>query len=504
MKEMNPLKYPIGVQNFPSMRENGWLYVDKTAYIHELVNDATPFAFLSRPRRFGKSLLISTLEAYFKGERDLFRGLAIDRLEPEPWNEYAVLHIDFNKQIYADDSNLENLLNYQLSTWEKVYGKNEGEDSLPLRFSGILHRAKELTGRGVVVLVDEYDKPILDAIDNPELMESNRRLLKSFYGGMKSSQGDLRFVMLTGVGKIAQLNVFSGLNNIRDISMDQEFAGICGISEEELHSTMNSGVELLAKDNGYSPEEAYRKMKANYDGYHFARRSPDMYNPWSVLNALKSKEILDYWYGTGTPTHLIKSLRAMDIPVMALEGYQTAGSALLNGNVTGEDPIPVLYYSGYLTIKSYNQESGLYTLGFPNKEVRNGFLNNVLSVIGKIPNQSKSDMLIRRMKELVVENKIPEFLEVMKSFMAGFDHIAIGKNEYHYQTVIYCVCKLMGLESQMEVHTSEGRIDMFLGSKTHIYVLEFKVDKPVEEAVKQIDEKHYALPFAIDSRRLSK
>lgn len=504
MKDITNLKYPIGVQDFPSLRENGWLYVDKTAYIHKLVNGSVPFTFLSRPRRFGKSLLLSTIEAYFQGRRELFKGLEIDRLEPDAWDEYAVLHLDFNKQGYFKAGDLEDTIEHNLQLWEKTYGRDESETSHTLRFLGIIRRAKEKTGRGVVVLIDEYDKPVLDLIDQPELMEANRQLLKSFYGGMKSSQGNLRFVMLTGVGKIAQLNVFSGLNNIRDISMEEDYSGICGISEVELHSIMEPSVQLLADRRNYTLDEAYAKLKLNYDGYHFAEDLLDIYNPWSLFNALASRKISDYWYATGTPSHLIKSLRTMNIPIRDLDGCEADGSALLYGNVTGEDPVPILYYSGYLTVKSYDGETDTYTLGYPNEEVKHGFLNNVLTIIGQMQNPLKSSMLIRKMKTLIVENRTDEFLEVMKSFMAGFDHIAIGKNEYHYQTVMYCICKLLGLDSQMEVHTAEGRIDMFIATDTHIYVMEFKFDKPIREACDQMEEKHYALPFAIDQRKVVK
>ena len=494
-----PDRYPIGEQNFANIRNNDLLYVDKTSYIHHLVASGSSYYFLSRPRRFGKSLLISTLEEYFKGNRQLFKGLAIDKLQPEPWKSHPVLHLDFNATGYESKSDLRQMLELNLSRWESIYGKTENAENLATRFLCVINKAYEKTGAGAVILIDEYDKPLLDAIDDKDLLEANRTTLKSFYGVMKSAQGSLRFVMLTGVGKIAQLNVFSGLNNIRDISMSEDYSGICGITKAELHRDLAHGVELLARHNGMTPGEAYDKLKKFYDGYHFANDMLDIYNPFSLLSALADRNISSYWFRTGTPTHLVKALRNADEPIADFDGFQCGAETLMDGNVLGTNLVSILYYSGYLTLKGYDREFGLYTLGYPNEEVERGFISSLIPMITTLKSQ-QTDSLIKDLTLCIREGRLDDFFDCLKTFFAGVPNDMIGRNEAHYQDIVYCVCKLLGFYVQAEYKTSHGRIDMILATKDAIYIMEFKRGASADAALDQIKKKGYTLPFKRDGR----
>ena len=494
--------YPIGVQSFSKLRSENCYYVDKTALVHELVTTGY-YYFLSRPRRFGKSLLISTLHEYFKGNRELFKGLAIDRLEPGEWPCHPVLHIDFNGQLYDSKTSVGEVLESCLREWEREYGASDASMSYALRFGAVIRNAVEKTGRQVVVLIDEYDKPILDVLGDRELEENNREVLRSFYSVMKSQDANLRFVMLTGVGKLPQMNVFSGLNNIMDISMNPKYSTICGITEPELHEYFGKGVADLAEANCMTVDEAYEALKANYDGYHFAGDMRDVYNPYSLLTALKNRMITDSWYRTGTPTHLIKMLKRTDVPIKNLDGSPCTFTRLTEGNVTGDDIIATLYYTGYLTIKQYNRAMNSVILGYPNGEVRRGFLDNVLALSTNV-NAGESSTLVLELAMTVQSGDIAGYLEKLRSFFADFPYELIKRNEAHYQDVIYCITKLLGFYVQAEYRTSSGRADMILGTKEAVYVFEFKLDAGADAAMSQIDAKEYALPFAADGRRVVK
>ena len=494
--------YPIGVQSFSKLRSENCYYVDKTALVHELVTTGY-YYFLSRPRRFGKSLLISTLHEYFKGNRGLFKGLAIDRLEPGEWPCHPVLHIDFNGQLYDSKTSVGEVLESCLREWEREYGASDASMSYALRFGAVIRNAVEKTGRQVVVLIDEYDKPILDVLGDRELEENNREVLRSFYSVMKSQDANLRFVMLTGVGKLPQMNVFSGLNNIMDISMNPKYSTICGITEPELHEYFGKGVADLAEANCMTVDEAYEALKANYDGYHFAGDMRDVYNPFSLLIALYDRQITDSWYRTGTPTHLIKMLKRTDVPIKNLDGSPCTFTRLTEGNVTGDDIIATLYYTGYLTIKQYNRAMNSVILGYPNGEVRRGFLDNVLALSTNV-NAGESSTLVLELAMTVQSGDIAGYLEKLRSFFADFPYELIKRNEAHYQDVIYCITKLLGFYVQAEYRTSSGRADMILGTKEAVYVFEFKLDAGAEAAMSQIDSKEYALPFAADGRRVVK
>ncbi len=499
---MANIVYPIGIQSFVEIRSLGSIYVDKTALVHELV-DTGKYYFLSRPRRFGKSLLISTLHEYFKGNRGLFKGLAIDRLESGEWPCHPVLHLDFNGQLYDSRTSVGEVLESCLREWEREYGASDASMSYALRFGAVIKNAVEKTGRQVVVLIDEYDKPILDVLGDKELEENNREVLRSFYSVMKSQDANLRFVMLTGVGKLPQMNVFSGLNNIEDISMNPIYSTICGVTEPELREYFGKGVSDLAEANGLTVAETYEALKANYDGYHFAGDMRDVYNPYSLLTALKNRMITDSWYRTGTPTHLIKMLKRTDVPIKNLDGSPCTFTRLTEGNVTGDDIIATLYYTGYLTIKQYNRAMNSVILGYPNGEVRRGFLDNVLALSTNV-NAGESSTLVLELAMTVQSGDIAGYLEKLRSFFADFPYELIKRNEAHYQDVIYCITKLLGFYVQAEYRTSSGRADMILGTKEAVYVFEFKLDAGADAAMSQIDAKEYALPFAADGRRVVK
>ena len=447
-------KYPVGIQSFEKVREGDYFYIDKTELVYQLVQGGQ-YYFLGRPRRFGKSLLVSTLEAYFQGRKDLFKGLAMERLEQE-WTEYPVLHLDLNTQKYNKPEALYNVLNDTLCRWEKLYGANPSETDEGLRFQGIIRRAFETTGRQVVILIDEYDKPLLQTIGNKTLSDDYRATLKAFYGVVKSCDPYIRFALLTGVSKFSKVSVFSDLNNLMDISMDNRFATLCGITEEEIRRHLDPELHQLAAATGLTYEETCDKLRAMYDGYHFSRLSPGLYNPFSLLCTFARMEFGSYWFETGTPTFLVELLQRERYDLYRMAHVQTTVEVLNNAVPSNLSSIAMLYQAGYLTLKGYDSRFGLYQLGFPNREVEEGFVNFLLP----------------------------------------------SDRELHYQNILFIVFKLIGFYVQVEYHTSEGRIDLVLQTDRFVYVMEFKLDGTAEEALRQIEDKHYARPFVADTRRV--
>lgn len=494
--------YPIGIQSFEKIREQGYIYVDKTALIYQLVATGQ-YYFLSRPRRFGKSLLISTLEAYFSGKRELFAGLEMENLEKE-WIKYPVLHLDLNTQKYDSIEKLEGILNDALCRWEDIYGNRESENSLSLRFQGVIRRAAEKSGHNTVILIDEYDKPMLQAIGNPELQTEYRNTLKAFYGALKSCDGYIQFAMLTGVTKFGKVSVFSDLNNLMDISMINRFSEICGITEEELHRYFDDDIHTLAEKLGTGYEETCARLKLNYDGYHFSFKSPGMYNPFSILNTFANMQIDNYWFATGTPTYLVELMKLHNYNVEEIEDIVTSGPVLDSIDAASTDPIPVIYQSGYLTIKDYNEEFENYTLGFPNREVEQGFFRFLLPNYASV-SVTKSPYEIQRFVTDVRKGNVDSFLSRLQTFFDDIPYeLAPRDREVHYQNILYIVFKLMGFHAEVEYHTSRGRVDLVLKTSDYIYVMEFKLDGTAEEAMAQIDEKGYASAFAADGRKVVK
>ena len=501
MMEQHFVKYPIGIQNFEKLRRGGYAYVDKTALVWQLASQAQ-YYFLGRPRRFGKSLLLSTIEAYFEGKRELFEGLEIMQMERE-WKRYPVLHMDLNAERYTAVSDLLNLLNVQLSEWEKEYGHENYETSPSARFRGIIRRAYEKTQMPVVILVDEYDKPMALNLDNEELQDEFRSILKAFYGVMKSADRYIKMGFLTGVTKFSKVSVFSDLNNINDISMDFQYATACGLTEEEIRQNFDDGVALLAQGEGLSQDECYAELRRRYDGYHFCPDSPGMYNPFSVINTLAKRRFGDYWFETGTPTQLIKMLSKTNYQLSDLESGEVSSQLMERVDSYKSNPVVVLYQSGYLTIKSYDRRFNEYQLGFPNKEVENGFIDCLLPIYTNSNENPSQFNIVRFVKEM--ESGQPEaFMTRLAAMMADTDYRIVGRSELYFQNFLFVFFRLLGLYVEVERATSNGRADMVVQTKDYVYILEFKMDQTADAALQQIDEKGYALPFAADPRRVFK
>lgn len=497
------MKYPIGIQTFEDIRNESYVYVDKTDLVYKLASEGR-YYFLSRPRRFGKSLLISTMDAYFSGRKELFKGLAIEKLEKD-WTPCPVLHIDLNGSGYTSIADLKEVLDVQLSEWENVYGKDPIEKSPATRFGGVIKRAFEKAGQKVAILVDEYDKPLLQNIGNPTLQDRLRNEMKAFFSQLKKKDRYIRFGFFTGVTKFSKVSIFSDLNNLTDISFDKRYERICGISKQELTEVLKDGIETMAEANNIDYDTMLGKLQAKYDGYHFSKNMTDMFNPFSVLNALSSQNLGDYWFSTGTPTFLMQLLRNNAIAIDQLGSLEMDESAISDVDVMMHDPVPVLYQSGYLTIKNYDADSMLYTLDFPNQEVSRGFMTNLLPYYANIQ-VTRVSGTIEQLRKAVLAADIDGFMLIMKSFFAGYDYSVIGKQsmEVHYQNVIFTVCKLIGLRVKAEYHTSSGRIDMLLETADSVFIFEFKLNLSTKQALRQIAQKDYAAQFATDSRKVYK
>ena len=495
-------KLPIGIQTFEDIRKDGYLYVDKTAFVYQMVHTGKPY-FLSRPRRFGKSLLVSTLEAYFQGRKDLFEGLAIEQLEKE-WIEYPVLHLDLNAEKYDSASRLDSMLARHLNLWEDIWGREEREKTASDRFSGIIRRAYEQTGRQVVVLIDEYDKPLLQSLLDEKLLDEFRRILKAFYGVLKSSDRYLRFVFLTGVTKFSQISVFSDLNQLQDISSWPDYSSLCGITKEELVHTFHPEIQRLGSANGMDFDTTLNKMTSLYDGYHFYPHCEGVFNPFSVLNACKAKILDNFWFQTGTPTYLVDLLRQSDYDLrLLIDGVEVTASAFFEYRAEVRNPLPMIYQSGYLTIKDYDKDVLLYTLGFPNDEVRYGFLNFLIPYYTQVSDDETGFHIAKFMRELCASD-IDAFMERLKIFFAGIPYDLSDRTERHYQAVFYIVFTLMGQFVETEVRSARGRADAVVRTRDCIYVFEFKLNGSAREALKQIDEKGYLIPYMQDGKCLVK
>ena len=491
--------YPVGIQNFEKIRKDGYCYIDKTALIYQLVKTGS-YYFLSRPRRFGKSLLVSTLEAYFQGKKELFEGLDIHELEKE-WKQYPVIHLDLNAKKFDTEEDLIRLIDRQLLVYEEEYGSVPTDVTIDDRFVSLIRNAAEKTGERVVILVDEYDKPMLQAIGNDSLQSQYRNTLKAFYGVLKSMDGYIKFALLTGVTKFGKVSVFSDLNNLEDISRDEAYYDICGISEKELIDNFSEDIQELASANGQTFEQACARLKEDYDGYHFYPDSPGIYNPFSLLNTFKKKQYGHYWFETGTPTYLVELLKKHKYDLYRMAHEKTTSNVLDSIDAASTNPIPVIYQSGYLTIKGYIPEPRIFELGFPNREVEEGFMNFLLPYYTPIQ-ESESGFAIWDFISDVKSGDIDGFMERLQSFLADCPYEMAKDVELHYQNVLFIVFRLAGLYTNVEYHTSRGRIDLVLQTDSYVYVMEFKLDGSAEQALQQIEDKQYALPFAKDSRKV--
>ena len=494
------MKYPIGIQDFVKLRQGGFAYVDKTKFVYKLADEGS-YYFLSRPRRFGKSLFLSTLEAYFLGRKELFEGLAIYDMEKE-WKSHPIFYIDLNTANFRDENSLYEVLNSHVSVWEEMYGAREYETTLALRFKGVIARAAEKEGRGVVILIDEYDKPILQTLRNQELQEKHRSLLKSFYSVLKTQDRYIRFAFITGVTKFGKVSVFSDLNNLMDISMDQRYISICGMTQDELLYNFREGIEQLGEAYGDTEEETLDKLKIRYDGYHFEEDTVGIYNPFSVLNTLAKLRYKDYWFETGTPTFLVDLLKMHNYRLLDITREKVSGDVINSVDSMSTNPIPVIYQSGYLTIKGYDERFKKYRLGFPNKEVEEGFLNFLLPFYSTAG--SKSPYFIEEFVKDVESGNPERFMKRLSTMLADTDYKVIGNAELYFHNVMYLVFKIMGFYTQVERPTSDGRIDAVIQTPDYIYIIECKLDRTADEALRQINDSDYSAPFAMDKRRIYK
>lgn len=501
MAELNR-ELPIGIQTFEKIRKERYLYVDKTAWVWKMVSSSTPY-FLSRPRRFGKSLLVSTLEAYFEGKKELFEGLAIEQMETQ-WIKYPVLHLDLNAKRYDTPADLIAMLNQHLEKWELIYGDEKKDRSPEERFGYIIEQAYRKSGKEVAVLVDEYDKPLLQAMNNESLFDDYRATLKAFYGVLKSLDRYLRFVFLTGVTKFAQVSVFSDLNQLQDISLWPDYSALCGITREELIRNFQPELTELGNRNRLTLEDTIQKMTALYDGYHFCEYTEGIFNPFSVLNAFKSKKFDSYWFQTGTPTFLVELLKKSNYDLRVLiDGVEASAMSFSEYRAEANNPIPLIYQSGYLTIKDYNEEFKNYLLEFPNDEVKYGFLNFLVPFYTPVTDGENSFYIGKFVQELRA-GKVDAFLTRLKAFFAGFPYELNEQTERHYQVVFYLVFKLMGQFTEVEVRSAFGRADAIVKTPQYIYVFEFKLNGSAKEALNQINEKGYLIPFLVEERDLIK
>lgn len=497
MKEL-----PIGVQTFEDIVSGNYYYVDKTGMIHHLANKFR-YVFLSRPRRFGKSLLSSTFHSYFAGERELFDGLEAGKLETE-WVKHPVFHFDMSTAKHMNEEQLLGELDRKLDAYEQIYGRGEKDIRVNQRLEGLVQRSVERTGEKAVIIIDEYDAPLLDVMNDKQKLVPMRQIMRNFYSPIKSLDPYLRFVFITGINKFAQLSIFSELNNLKNISMLPEFSAVCGISQSELERVFPEQIEALAKAEGVSGERALELLKENYDGYHFCVGSEDIYNPFSLLNAFSDRRFGKYWFETATPTYLIERLELKPIDERELDRmeYVSANEFNVSPEVT-DNPLPLLYQTGYLTIKDYDKELDSYTLGYPNKEVRSGFLDSLLA--GYNGNNPSGASFVIRFNAALRKGDIDEALLRMQSFLSGMPNDLENKMEKHYQTIIYLIFSLLGYHIRTEEKSAVGRADAVCWTQDSIYVFEFKVDSTAETALKQIDDKGYMIPYRFEEgKRLLK
>lgn len=487
--------YPIGIQTFSKLREANYVYIDKTEYVYRMTHSASSYMFLSRPRRFGKSLLTSTLQAYFEGRKELFEGLAMERLEKE-WIAYPVLHFDISMAKHVDEPRLNRLLDFLLSGYEDRYDCHMREKDVNIRLANLIRCAYERTGRKVVVLIDEYDAPLLDVMHEEENLPVLRNVMRNFYSPLKACDPYLRYVFLTGITKFSQLSIFSELNNIENISMDGLYSAICGITEEEMLTQMKKDLELLSKDMKISYEEVLRRLKDNYDGYHFTYPSPDIYNPFSLLVAMSKGKIGSYWFGSGTPTYLIEMLNKFHVKPQQIGERKAVAESFDAPTERITDITPLLYQSGYITIKDYSELTNLYTLDIPNKEVRMGLMKSLLP--GYLHQYTAEGLTtVALLFEAIAGERMDDALCLLQTFLSTIPKCDNTDYEGHYQSLLYTIFSLLGMYVDVEVRTPRGRVDMVMRTKTTLYIVELKLDKTADAAMSQINLRNYPERFAL-------
>ena len=495
-------RYPVGIQTFEKIREGNYLYVDKTKYIVDFRVKQMSYVFLSRPRRFGKSLFASTLQAYFEGRKELFDGLAIADYEKE-WVKHPVLHFDMSGAKHFKENELTDYLDFILSPYEKLYGKGEGENTPNTRLIGLVTRAHAQTGQKAVVIIDEYDAPLLDVVHEKESLGALRRIMQNFYSPLKMLDPHLEFTFITGITKFSQLSIFSELNNLDNISMLDQYSAICGISLEELTTQMRPDIEWLGRTLGLSYEDCLDQLRQYYDGYHFSEHSEDVFNPFSLIRALNGQKIDSFWFGSGTPSYLIKSLQKYHVNVTDIEQRNVSVDDFDVSPEQMTSPLPLLYQSGYLTIKKYSPLTKSYTLGYPNTEVRIGMLKslapNYLSPVS-VDNNGLVIEFVQRLYDDDVEGALVK----LKAYLSGISNRLSNKNERDFQTVFYLIFNLMGALIRVEEDSAVGRADAVLHMPDTVYVFELKYDGSAADALQQIDDRGYLIPYSAEGKRLVK
>ena len=496
-------QYPLGIQTFSEIINKKMLYIDKTAYIYNIAASGKYF-FLGRPRRFGKSLLVSTMQSYFEGKKQLFRGLAIEKLESE-WTEYPVLHFDMSGGKHMDAEQFEQYLGYRLEEEEKKWGITKPVNGANNRLIELINTAYDKTGKQVVVLVDEYDAPMLDVVHETDCLDKLRNTMRNFYSPLKYCDPKLRFVFLTGITKFSQMSIFSELNNIKNISMDNEYAAICGITEEEMLTQMSDDIDALAQAQGIGREEAISKLKDNYDGYHFSAKSPDMFNPYSLLNCFADNEFNDYWFSSGTPTYLLNMMRKYEVmPTDVITRVEADASEFDAPTENMTTIMPLLYQSGYITIKDYNRAYNYYTLDVPNKEVKVG-LTKALIPSYVTRNTLATTNTARRIAQALDKRDMDGALRLLQTFLGTIPYCENTNYEGHYQQLLFVVFSLLtDFLVDVEVHTPNGRVDIVLLTRTDLYLIELKLNKTAQEAMRQIDLKDFRQRFALCGKPVTK
>ncbi|MDE7347734.1 MAG: ATP-binding protein [Muribaculaceae bacterium] len=494
-------KYPLGQQDFRTLRKRGLVYIDKTDFVRKIVEDGTQYFFLARPRRFGKSLFLSTLQYFFEGDRDIFKELTIDSMDWD-WEPYPVLRLDLNSNSYAEPGRLDSVLNTSFTKWEEKYGIGKPENDFSQRFRNIIMAAHEKTGRQVVILVDEYDKPMVANISNNENIEHYRSMLSSIYSNFKSSAEHIRLVFLTGVSRFSKLSVFSDLNNLVDISFLDEYADICGITEKEMLDNLQPGISKLADTNGISYESALMELKRNYDGYRFSKNGSDIYNPWSLLNAMKDSEISNFWNDTGMPRIVAETLKRVDADLESMFDTYCSADDLKGLDLLTPQPLALLYQTGYLTIKSYNRKINRYRLGIPNEEVKKGLFNVLLPYYTKCRSDEEPKKLVGDMVMYFILGEADKAMKCMQAYFAGVHFRMKMDNENNFHNAFFLLMDLVGLETETESATSDGSIDITVKTEDYIYVIELKYDGSATQALKQIEEKKYDRKYQMDGREI--
>lgn len=495
-------KYPIGIQTFSEIRERNYLYIDKTQYLVDFIDKGYKYVFLSRPRRFGKSLFASMIHAYYEGRKDLFEGLAMGEYEKD-WVKHPVLHFDMSAAKHMDKDMLERYLADMLTDQEAVFGYKSEKQDPNIRLKDLVVTANRLTGRKVALIIDEYDAPLLDVVHEEQNLAALRRATQNFYLPIKSLDPYLEFVFLTGITKFAQLSIFSELNNLFNISMYDKYSAICGISSEELHTQMLPDVERLAEHLHLSVDETFERLKRKYDGYHFSKNSEDVYNPFSLIKALASGDIGDYWFDSGTPTYIIKLLQKYNVGLRDLTGQDAGVSDFDVSPENMTTALPLLYQSGYLTIKHYEPMIDLYTLGYPNEEVRTGMVRS-LAANYLTPAEGTNSSFVIKFVKAVIADDMEQALTLMRAYLAGVSYRLSNKTERDVQTIFYLVFSLIGSFIKVEEESAHGRADVVITLPSVVYVMELKFDGSADAALRQIDEKGYLIPYTADGKRLVK